>query len=261
MNIDISEIAGDFPGFQVAVIVATGLDIPESRPSGLSDFIALAEAAVRNRYNGQALSEIPGIAVWRHAYRRFGIRKTSYRSSVERLVKNTLAGRDLPKVNPFVDAYNAVSLGRILPAGADDLAHVVGNLAFRYSREDDTFHDMGARDGTGKPACTPPKAGEVVYADSGKVLCRRWNWRQDARSIISGETRSAVVTLQDISGAGAEDPGAGNNRLAGAASDLVELIGATCGGDCAITVADRHNPVPELAAPDSGPAGGSLANG
>ena len=42
----------------------------------------------------------------------------------------------------------------------------------------------------------PPKAGEVVYADEEKVLCRRWNWRQDARSVIRPDTRRAVVTLQ-----------------------------------------------------------------
>ena len=33
-----------------------------------------------------------------------------------------------------------------------------------------------------------PKAGEVVYADAAHVLCRRWNWRQDARSLITPAT-------------------------------------------------------------------------
>ena len=41
-----------------------------------------------------------------------------------------------------------------------------------------------------------PKAGEVVYADAAHVLCRRWNWRQDARSLITAATARAVVTVQ-----------------------------------------------------------------
>ena len=39
------------------------------------------------------LSAIPGVAAWRSAYRAFGIKKTSYRSSVERLVKHAKYGK------------------------------------------------------------------------------------------------------------------------------------------------------------------------
>ena len=66
-----------------------------------------------------------------------------------------------------------------------------------------------------------PKPGEVVYADAAAhVLCRRWNWRQDARSLITPATRRAVVTVQSN--------GAGD--VAAAADDLVQLIGKYCGG-------------------------------
>ena len=90
------------------------------------------------------LSEIPGVAAWRKAYRAFGIKKTSYRSSVERLVKNVLAGRGLPEINAFVDVYNAVSLAQVMPLGADDLDKVAGDIAFRYSRGGDQFLDMAS---------------------------------------------------------------------------------------------------------------------
>jgi DNA/RNA-binding domain of Phe-tRNA-synthetase-like protein len=183
------------------------------------------------------LSEIPGIAVWRRAYRAFGIKKTSYRSSVERLVKNVLAGRELPEINSFVDAYNAVSLKHVMPAGADDLDRVAGDLAFRYSRPGDSFVDMAVgEEGSDAPADDPPKEGEVVYADAEKVLCRRWNWRQDARSLVTPSTRRAVVTVQ-FNGAGDFDA---------AVADLVDLIGRFAGGRTAIAIADRNRPVVPL---------------
>ena len=236
MRFDISEVTPDFPRFQAAVLVSSELRVQAGRSAALAGMIAEAEQEARRRWRGIELSAIPGIAAWRHAYRQFGIKKTSYRSSVERLVKNVLAGAPLPAINGFVDAYNAVSLKHVLPAGADDLDRVRGDLAFRYARVGDDFRDMGATDATGEPLADPPKPGEVVYADAEKVLCRRWNWRQDARSVIRAETRRAVVTLQ---GNGAGDPG-------GAAEELLALLERECGGRHALVLLDAGRPQCEL---------------
>jgi DNA/RNA-binding domain of Phe-tRNA-synthetase-like protein len=239
MRFDISEVVPQFPEFSVAVVVADELALPPARSASLEAFIAGAEEGAARAFAATELAAIPGIAAWRRAYRAFGIKKTSYRSSVERLMKNALAGTPLPRINPFVDAYNAVSLAHVLPAGADDLDRVAGDLAFRFSREGDDFRDMGALDESGAPLADPPKPGEVVYADSKKILCRRWNWRQDARSAISPETRRAVVTLQAN--------GVGDVRQA--AADLLGIFRAECGGRYAVTVLDAANPAATLASP------------
>lgn len=233
-TLSIAEIADRFPEFRVAAVLADNLAIPAGRPAELDQLIAEREAAIRARYDGMELSAIPGVAAWRTAYRAFGIKRTSYRSSVERLVKNALAGRPLPAINGFVDAYNAVSLTHVLCLGADDLDKVAGDLAFRVARPGDSFVDMGAEDGDDPN--DPPKEGEVVYADAQKVLCRRWNWRQDARSVITPATRRAVVTVQ-ANGAG---------DLDAAVEDLVALIGRFCGGRSAVAVADVSNSAVQL---------------
>lgn len=237
MQIDISEVTERFPEFRVAVVIVDNLTLADTRPPELGQLIDAYEARCRMDWAATALSEIPGIAVWRDAYRAFGIKRTSYRSSVERLVKNALAGRPLPAINSFVDAYNAVSLAHVMPAGADDLDQIAGGLAFRYSRPGDSFLDMAGA-GTGDaPAFDPPKNGEVVYADAEKVLCRRWNWRQDARSLVTTATRRAVVTLQ-FNGAG---------DLDAAVRDLSELIGRFAHGRASADIADRARPVVRLA--------------
>ena len=237
MKIDISEIAEAFPEFRVAAVVATGLTIPAARPAELASIIREREAACRERWGGRELSDISGIAVWRSAYRAFGVKKTSYRCSVERLVKNVLAERSLPEINGFVDAYNAVSLAHVMPLGADDLGKVSGDLAFRYSRPGDTFFDMSAEAGAGEegggPQIDPPKPGEVVYADAEKVLCRRWNWRQDARSLVGPETTSAIVTVQAN----------GEGDLDAALRDLEDSVVRFCGGSVRVAIADRKTPV------------------
>ena len=181
----------------------------------------------RARWAGVELSAIPGVAAWRTAYRGFGIKKTSYRSSVERLIKRVMAGDSLPAVNPLVDIYNAVSLTHGFCLGADDLDKTSGDLAFRFSRPGDSFLDMGAA--AGEDPNDPPKEGEVVYADANHVLCRRWNWRQDARTAVSANTRRAIITVQAN----------GWGDLDAATADLTGWIGRELGGRCVVAVAER----------------------
>ncbi|MCB1487527.1 MAG: hypothetical protein KDJ88_08720, partial [Bauldia sp.] len=232
----ISDIAADFPEFRVAVVIAEGLEIGADRSAELEALIAEREAAAREKWAKTELSEIPGIAAWRRAYRAFGIKKTSYRSSVERLVKNIQAGRGLPRINPFVDAYNAVSLTHVMPLGADDLDKIVGDLAFRYSRVGDEFLDMAMATGGDAPQPDPPKEGEVVYADDEKILCRRWNWRQDLRSLVTALTERAVVTVQTN----------GVGDLDAAVADLTDLIRRFAGGSVRVTIANNRWPTGDL---------------
>src|SRR3954471_7379008 len=153
MHISIADIADAFPQYRVAFVFAEGLTIAPERPAALDALIAAREEAARARWSGTELSQIPGVAAWRAAYKGFGIKQTRYRSSVERLVKNVLAGRSLARVNTFVDLYNAVSLQHVLPLGADDLENVTPPLCFRYAREGDSFVDMAEQ---GEPEAPKP---------------------------------------------------------------------------------------------------------
>ena len=101
-------------------------------------------------------------------------------------------------------------------------------LAFRFARAGDSFRDMGAETAEEDP----PKDGEVVYADARHVLCRRWNWRQDARTGISGDTQRAVVTLQSN----------GEGDLDAALADFAALLGEHTGGEMKAAFAEAGRP-------------------
>jgi DNA/RNA-binding domain of Phe-tRNA-synthetase-like protein len=225
MKVSIAEIIDDFPDYRLGVIIAAGMTIRPSRPNGLDALIDEVERNIREVYANTPLPEISALRDWRDAYRAFGIKKTSYRCSVERLVKNALAGRPLPSINAFVDAYNAVSLKYVVPAGADDLDRVFGDVAFRYARPGDSFVRLGDESGMEDP----PKDGEVVYADGEKVLCRRWNWSQDARSPVTTRSTRAVVTVQAL----------GSVPLESAVDDLAELLGNFCNANCRRVILDH----------------------
>ena len=216
MRVSIAEILDDFPAARIAFVKAEGLRIPPERDPRLAAEITEVEERLRRDKSHLSLADFPEIQDWRRAYKGFGIKKTSYRSSVERLLKNVLAGRDLQRINGLVDCYNLVSLTYLVPIGADDAAKLTGGLCFRRSRPDDTFYALGAAD----PTNDPPKPGEVVYADAEKVLCRRWNWYQDARSPVTRETGTAILTVQALESA----------DLDAAVAELSEKLTFYCGG-------------------------------
>ena len=234
--LSIAELGERFPNFRVALVVVDGIDIPEAPPAALDAWIAetVAQAAAAL---GPELGNLPELKCWREAYKAFGEKKTSYRSSVERRLKGIQRGNGLPRVNAFVDAYNAVSVRYRMPVGADDLDLVTPPLAFRYSRKDDSFIALGDP----FEADDPPKPCEVVYAAGEKCLCRRWNWYQDARSAIRPATRRAVLTIQSNC---AETAG----QLESAAALLCRQVGGACGGRSAWAIADASTPEVTVAA-------------
>lgn len=229
---DISEVAERFPGFRVGMLVATNLRITPERPAALERQIAEAEQAIRREIGEETpLGDIPELGIWRETYRQFGVKKTSFRSSVERLVKKARQGGELPRVNTLVDVYNVISLRYRMPLGADDLDRLVSPVGYRFARPGDSFIPLGDPSG----AEDPPLPGEVVYADAIHVLCRRWNWYQDARSAISPETTRALLNVEAIEPASA-------GRVEEATSELADLLAAFCGARTAWMVLDVHNP-------------------
>jgi DNA/RNA-binding domain of Phe-tRNA-synthetase-like protein len=209
-ELSIAELVERFPTFRVTFGLITGLKVSDS-PT-LDAYLRKAEAEARELLASTEIADLPEIAHWRAAYRAFGSKKTSYRDACEALLRRIRAGEGLPRVLPLVDLYNAISIRHRVPVGADDLSLVAPPCAFRYSRPGDSFLDGGQS----PPASDPPAAGEVVYADSEKCLCRRWNWRQDARSRIRAETVDALIVIQTLEADGPE-------RLARASEDFSAL--------------------------------------
>jgi DNA/RNA-binding domain of Phe-tRNA-synthetase-like protein len=216
-------------------VVAENLGILQERSAALEQLVRETEAQVAAALGGTPLAEVPELHCWREAYKAFGVKKTSYRSSIERLLKRIQQDAGLPHVNSLVDSYNVISVRYRMPVGADDLAKLVQPMGFRYARPCDTFIALG--DETQTPDL--PSPGEVVYADAEKCLCRRWNWYQDARSAISPTTTSAVLTVQTL------EPGA--VLVEEAVQELCTLLKEQCGAQTTCAVADKSKPEVRIA--------------
>src|SRR5688572_13120942 len=124
------EIFVAYPDYRAQVVYATklvnGPSTDRSR-AFLSDAVRRAAPQVPD----DRLSSHPHIAAWRETFSSFGAKPSRYPSSVEALLARSLNGGTAPSINLLVDAYNAVSIAHILPAGGEDWDKLEGVGALR----------------------------------------------------------------------------------------------------------------------------------
>jgi DNA/RNA-binding domain of Phe-tRNA-synthetase-like protein len=180
-----------FPGYTAAVIYARDLENGESDARG-AEILREAEDFVRANLREPA-SAHPHLQAWRNAFSAFGAKPSKFLCSAEALVKRVLKGEELPAIDRVVDAYNAVSLRYVVPAGGEDLDRLESDLHLTFADGTEPF-DLLSGDGTPER----PDAGEVVWKDSAGVTCRRWNWRQCKRTRLLPGTKNAYFVIDRL---------------------------------------------------------------
>ena len=189
------EVFGLRPDYGAFLLVAEGL---RGGPTDVASDAALADAEERARalLMERSLDEVPQILEWREAYRSFGVKPRQARSSVEALIRRTAQG--LPRIDRLTDLYNAVSVERLLPIGGEDLAGYVGAPRLVRAVGTEPFDTVVS----GEPTTETAEPGEVVWRDDRGITCRRWNWRQCARTRLTADTVDALFILDGLAATG-----------------------------------------------------------
>jgi DNA/RNA-binding domain of Phe-tRNA-synthetase-like protein len=226
-------IFAQFDQAKVGVVVCDGINNSGQRDELRQALIEQCWAA-RQRLDGRVLSEIPEVAVWREAYRQFGSKPSDYHSSIESLLRRVLKGENLNSINPLVDVYNVISLKYMLPAGGEDLDKIQGDLHLTYAGDDEEAVQV-----LGKPEPQVPYAGEVIYRDDVGTICRRWNWREAERTMLTDKTERAILVVEALEVTAME-------RLEEAVQELTKLVGRFCGGECRYAMLNKNSPEVEL---------------
>jgi len=182
-----------YPTYSLLIIYAEGLtNGPGDAES--SALVRVAEQQCRATIAPETLTIQSHIAAWREVYRSFGSKPKKYPCSLEALLSRVLKGQDLPQINRLVDIYNAISLKHLLPAGGEDWDRLSSPLRLMFATGSEPFVAIQE----GQEAVVYPEPGEVIWADSEGVTCRRWNWRQCRRTQLTEETRAAYFVLDRL---------------------------------------------------------------
>lgn len=97
---------------------------------------------LRERYGQREPNQIPELQSARRLYRSMGMDPTRTRPSSEALLRRTLRGEDLYRVNSAVDAGNLYSLEFLLPIGLYDAELIDGDVLAATGQPGDGYEGI-----------------------------------------------------------------------------------------------------------------------
>lgn len=216
-------------------IVGGIIHVPSVRnahtPDRLRERYLQEQTAVLQRIGGNSLSDLPSLAAWRAAFRKFGVDPTQYRSAAEALLRRLKKKGDIPSINLLVDIGNLISIRYGIPIAMVDMRAVGDGLRVHFADGSETFTELDAA------APTHPEVGEVVFSDALKnVVARRWCWRQSDASAARADTSALLITVEAHHADGRHD-------VEAAVSDLKMLLVEYAGAPRTTTaILDRDQP-------------------
>ncbi len=211
-----SRIIQMFPNVKIGVLIACNID-NSSEQQNVFNLLRRAEKDAREKYQLEGLATLPKIADWREAYRKFGFKPSSFRSSIEAIIRRILQGKSLPSINSIVDVYNVISIEYMLPVGGDDIDQIGGDIILTIADGTERFIMLGSE------KSEEIKKGEVIYRDDKEVLCRAWNYRECNKSKITINTKNICLVVEGLEHTSEEE-------ILKALSRLKELLTPLCKG-------------------------------
>ena len=180
-----------FPEAEIGLILFKDIKMEEKSNREIKDKLDEAHDKALTYLTKPVLSENPVIKVWRDAFKLFKTKKGA-RSSIEALLKRVSKDQDVGSINPLVDIYNATSLNYALPCGAEDIDKFVGDLRLEITKGGDDFMAIG------DDKNSPTIEGELCYKDDEGAVCRCFNWRDGQRTMITEDTKNAILFMESI---------------------------------------------------------------
>ncbi len=181
-----------FPGFTVLMEKVNDLTVVHSNES-LEEFKESVFGNVPNKYSLESLKDVPVFRVYRDFFWRVGIDPTKVRPAAEALIRRLLAGKQLSKINTFVDAYNLASINSEIALAAFDAVGIEGSLIMRSGIKGEEFLGIGMK----KPLFL--KGNEVVITDDSKLVAV-YPYRDADSTKITLDTREAIVLSCGVPG-------------------------------------------------------------
>ncbi len=181
-----------FPDTLIALVTATGLRGHEPWPHTTATLQELERQLADGTWQPADETD-PRIDAWHTAYRAFGTNPRRTRPSVDALGRRLTKKGTLPRINPAVDSYNAVSVRHALPAGAFDLDHLTGDVVIHHADGTESFTPLGEPD-----TIEHPRPGEIIYTDTTSVLTRHWNHRDAHRTRVTANSTYVTFVLETL---------------------------------------------------------------
>lgn len=213
------ELQSSFPGLRVVELKMEGLKVRSIDP-GLESFKREVQERIRQRTTSlEVIKDQPIFRAYRDFFWRVGIDPTKARPAAEALTRRVLGGRDLPRLNTVVDAYNLASAETSIAIAAFDVETINEDaLLMRRGVKGELFHGIGM----GSPDSLT--GAEVVVEDQkSRRLVAVYPYRDSDDSKVTETTESVLFVMCGV-------PGIDETALEGARDLTREYVGRFCLG-------------------------------
>ncbi|MBY5033820.1 hypothetical protein K6V78_01825 [Streptococcus gallolyticus] len=182
-----------FPQAQITILSVKGLDnrVDESKDPYFQDLLNQAAKKAQVFIEEDSFTDNDVIKEWREVFTKFKTKK-GVRSSIEALLKRVSQGREFRPINPLVDLYNSISLSYGLPCGGEDVTKIQGDMHLGKAKGGEPFFPLGAEEDA------PALPEEIIYYDEEGAICRNLNWREAQRTMLTEDTKDAVLVIEAI---------------------------------------------------------------
>ncbi len=212
LTVDLS-LREAFPGLDAHLVQVGGLRVADRNP-GLDAFVPVLVQEFREHLKLETLKDEPTLRAYRDFYWRVGIDPTKIRPASEALLRRVLQGKELPRINTLVDAYNLASMQTRIAIAAFDAAHTHGDLRMRLARGGESFL------GIGMEAPVVLKGVEVVCED-GEGLVAIYPYRDSHRTRVTTATTDTIFMTCGV-------PGIAAATLVASAATTKEFVERFC---------------------------------
>ena len=182
-----------FPTASITVMSLYGIDntVDEAKDSYFKELLDKGAKRAWEFIDEENYTQSEFVQEWRQAFSKFKTKKGA-RSSIEALLKRIHQGREFYPINPLVDLYNSVSMAYALPCGGEDMDKLVGGLSLGQAKGGEPFFPLGADEDA------PALEGEIIYYDQEGAVCRCLNWREAQRTMLTEDTKDAILVIEAI---------------------------------------------------------------
>jgi len=172
---------------RIGIVVAKNVN-NETYQTGLEEDVSKEFGAFAQKYESvKFFEDEKNITAWREVYRSFGVNPKKKKPTAESLLTRVIKSGYVPHISPAVDAYLTAEIIACLPVGGYDLERLTGDIYLKFSQGGEEFFGVGAE------TAESTTAGEVIYADSERVLTRCWNYRDSDYTKIDTGTKTLAL--------------------------------------------------------------------
>lgn len=208
-------IRSEYQGLAAILFAIKGVRVEESLDD-LEHFKSEALQRFRSTLSLETLKDVPALRTYRDFFWRVGIDPTKTRPASEALLRRVLQGKDIPRINTLVDAYNIASMETHVPLAVFDAAKLQGDMVMRMAVAGEKFHGIGM---TAEETLT----GKEVVVQDDQMLIAIYPYRDADFSKVMTETTDVSIMVCGV-------PGIELSRLDEARKLSANYITRFCGG-------------------------------